>query len=118
MKPGATEISGFCHVFAVVTSPRADAMSAGQADRGPGEETAALEHTGVVAPPVGRLGVLHPQHLVGLDVDVLHALARRLNVRTQVVPTAWHSLEQGLVDRRYDVILSSWTPSPSTPASI
>ena len=28
LKPGATEISGFCHVFAVVTSPRAYAMSA------------------------------------------------------------------------------------------
>ncbi len=64
------------------------------------------------------LTVAQARHLVGFDVDVVQALARRLGVRTRVVPTAWHALERGLVDGRFDVILSSWTPSPSTPVSI
>jgi polar amino acid transport system substrate-binding protein len=54
----------------------------------------------------------------GLDVDVMNALARRLGVQPRVVPTSWYGLEQGLLDDRFDVILSSWTPTESTPRGI
>lgn len=56
--------------------------------------------------------------LVGLDVDVLGALARRLETGTQIVPTSWVELESALAGRRCDLIVSSWTPTPDTPASI
>jgi polar amino acid transport system substrate-binding protein len=56
--------------------------------------------------------------VVGLDVDVISGIARRLKRQPQIVPTAWFDLEAGLLARRYDVILSTWTPSPKTPATI
>jgi polar amino acid transport system substrate-binding protein len=56
--------------------------------------------------------------LVGLDMDIMKALARRLGRPLQVVPWSWWDLENGLVAGRFDVILSSWTPSPRTPATI
>jgi polar amino acid transport system substrate-binding protein len=54
----------------------------------------------------------------GLDVDVMNALARRLGIQPRVVPTSWYDLEKGLSDGRFDVILSSWTPTESTPRGI
>jgi glutamine transport system substrate-binding protein len=56
--------------------------------------------------------------LEGLDVDVLRALARRMRVRTEIVPTLWEDLETSLLARRFDLILSAWTPSPRTSPSI
>jgi polar amino acid transport system substrate-binding protein len=56
--------------------------------------------------------------VVGLDVDVMNALARRLGTTAVIVPTSWFGLEEGLLAKRYDIILSSWTPSPKTPATI
>jgi ABC-type amino acid transport substrate-binding protein len=58
------------------------------------------------------------KQLVGLDIDVLHALARRLTADVEIVPMSWFELEKGLVAGRYDLLLSSWTPSPSTPEEI
>jgi polar amino acid transport system substrate-binding protein len=57
-------------------------------------------------------------HLEGLDVDVLAALAQRMGVRTNVVPTSWFDVEAGLLAKRFDLIVSSWTPSLETPSSI
>ena len=56
--------------------------------------------------------------LVGLDVDVMAALTGRLKMSPQVVPTSWIKLESALTNRRCDVIVSSWTPTPDTPAAI
>lgn len=56
--------------------------------------------------------------LAGFDVDSMNALARRLGVSPRVVPTSWYSLERGLLDGRFDVIMGSWTPSDSTPKEI
>jgi polar amino acid transport system substrate-binding protein len=36
----------------------------------------------------------------------------------QIVPTSWLELDQGLVEGRYDAILSAWTPRPDTPPAI
>lgn len=66
--------------------------------------------------PAGRPVPL--EKLVGLDVDVLHALARQLAVRPVIVPTAWRDLEPGLAAGRYELILCQWTPTPETPVAI
>lgn len=58
------------------------------------------------------------RRLAGLDVDVMNALGRRLGVVLRVVPTAWADLETGLLERRFDLILSAWTRGPYTPESI
>jgi ABC-type amino acid transport substrate-binding protein len=56
--------------------------------------------------------------LEGLDVDVMKALGRRLGIQPRVVPTSWYDLEKGLLEGRFDAILSSWTPTESTPRGI
>jgi len=56
--------------------------------------------------------------LVGIDVDVMGALAPRLGVRVEWVPTLWASLEEKLLARRYDVLIGAWTPNAKTPDTI
>jgi len=65
-----------------------------------------------------RLTQAQLRHLAGLDVDVMNALAGRLGARVEWVPRIWADLESGLVDRRYDVLIGSWTPSVETPETI
>ncbi|HET7293696.1 MAG TPA: ABC transporter substrate-binding protein [Vicinamibacteria bacterium] len=64
------------------------------------------------------LGARDRARLVGLDVDVMAALARRLEASARVVPTAWVGLERALGGGRCDLIISSWTPTPDTPTAI
>lgn len=54
----------------------------------------------------------------GFEIDLLRALERRLGTEARLVPAAWFSLEADLLAGRFDVILSSWTPSASTPDTI
>jgi len=56
--------------------------------------------------------------LQGFDVDVMNALAGRLGARMEVVPVSWFDIEKGLLAGRYDLILSSWTPTQRTPPAI
>ncbi len=56
--------------------------------------------------------------LVGLDVDVARALARRLERDLRFVPVAWFDMEGGLLAKRYDLIVGAWTPSRKTPPTI
>jgi polar amino acid transport system substrate-binding protein len=56
--------------------------------------------------------------VAGFEADVLRALERALAVRARIVPESWYHLEQGLLAGRYDLILSSWTPSLGTPETI
>ena len=58
------------------------------------------------------------QRLEGFEVEVLHALADKLAVNPVVVPTSWFALEPGLVAKRFDLILSSWTPGDGTPPGV
>jgi ABC-type amino acid transport substrate-binding protein len=58
------------------------------------------------------------QRLEGFEIDIMNALARRLDTSPRVVPTSWYDLERGLLERRYEVILGSWTPSDRTPKEI
>lgn len=57
--------------------------------------------------------------LQGVDIDVLKALARRLDVVPVVVPWAWAGIEEGLLDKQFDIILNGWGPhSKTTPGII
>src|SRR5262245_14048306 len=56
--------------------------------------------------------------LVGVDLDVLAALAARLGVTPRIVPVAWEDIEAGLVADNYDVIMNAWVPSSRTPKDI
>jgi ABC-type amino acid transport substrate-binding protein len=65
-----------------------------------------------------RLSPTQLTQLAGMDVDVMNALASRLGVRVQWVPTIWSDLESGLVAGHFDVLIGSWTPTNATPAAI
>lgn len=56
--------------------------------------------------------------LMGLDVDVAHALARQMGSSATLVPANWLSIEKELLAGKFDVIVSSWTPSRKTPPEV
>jgi ABC-type amino acid transport substrate-binding protein len=56
--------------------------------------------------------------LVGVEIDILGALASRLGMKTRIVPVVWDGIEAGLLEKKYDVILNAWVPSTKTPAGI
>jgi len=56
--------------------------------------------------------------LQGFEVELMYALAKRLGVEAQIVPTSWYALETELLAGRFDVILSSWTPNLRTAETI
>ena len=68
--------------------------------------------------PSPALSAAEMQKLTGLDVEVMKAVAAQLKRTPVVVPTVWYELEKDLLDRKFDAILSAWTPSPATPATI
>lgn len=61
-----------------------------------------------------RLAPGQLDEIVGVDIEILEALARRLGVKTRIVPAAWAGIEQGLVDKRYDVVMNAWVPNSRT----
>jgi ABC-type amino acid transport substrate-binding protein len=56
--------------------------------------------------------------LTGLDVDVARALAQQMGMSASLVPASWLNLEKELLAGKFDVILSSWTPSRKTPPEV
>jgi ABC-type amino acid transport substrate-binding protein len=56
--------------------------------------------------------------LSGLDVDVARALAQRMGATPRFVSANWVEIEKELLEGKFDVIVSSWTPSRKTPAGI
>jgi ABC-type amino acid transport substrate-binding protein len=65
-----------------------------------------------------RLSPGQLDQIVGADIEILEALARRLGVKTRIVPTAWAGIEQGLLDKRFDVLMNAWVPSSKTPPGV
>lgn len=65
-----------------------------------------------------RVTAAQLETIVGVDIDVLEALASRLGVKTRIVPTAWQSVEKGLVDKKYDIVVNAWVPNSRTPPGI
>ena len=68
--------------------------------------------------PTPAMSAAELQKLIGLDVEVMKAVAAQLKRTPVVVPTVWYELEKDLLANKFDVILSAWTPSPATPATI
>lgn len=68
--------------------------------------------------PTPAMSPAELQKLTGFDVEVMTALSAQLKRTPVVVPTVWYELEQDLLANKFDVILSAWTPSPATPATI
>jgi polar amino acid transport system substrate-binding protein len=56
--------------------------------------------------------------LVGVDIDILQAIAKRMGVTVRIVPVAWEDIETGLIEKRYDAIMNAWVPSSKTPKEI
>lgn len=65
-----------------------------------------------------RLAAGQLEQITGVDIEILDALARRLGVKTRIVPVAWTGIEQGLLDNRFDVIMNAWVPNTRTPAGV
>jgi ABC-type amino acid transport substrate-binding protein len=65
-----------------------------------------------------RLAPGQLEQIVGADIEILEALAHRLGVRTRIVPTAWAGIEQGLLDKKFDVLMNAWVPSSKTPPGV
>lgn len=58
-----------------------------------------------------RIGEAQLRQLEGVDIDILKALEARLGDSLRIVPAAWDSIETGLLDGRYDIIVNAWTPT-------
>lgn len=49
---------------------------------------------------------------VGFDVDVAEAIAKKLDLKLEVIPTAWDGIIPGLKAKKYDIIMSAMTITP------
>ncbi len=58
------------------------------------------------------------EQLVGVDIEILAEVAKKLGMTPRIVPVAWEDIEKGLVEKRYDVIMNAWVPSSRTPKEI
>ena len=56
--------------------------------------------------------------LEGVDIDLMNALARHMKASLQVVPQAWAGIEDGLLAKRFDLLMNAWVPSDRTPPGI
>jgi ABC-type amino acid transport substrate-binding protein len=78
-------------------------------------ERLAILEAGGTLPPFAPAQL---RSLTGLDVDVAEALARRMGMSFAPVPATWLEIEKELIASKFDVILSSWTPSRKTPPEV
>ena len=65
-----------------------------------------------------RISEAQLRELVGVDVDFLRALEPRLAASLRIVPAAWETIESGLVEGRFDMIVNAWTPTSRMPKEI
>lgn len=56
--------------------------------------------------------------LQGVDIDILHALERQLGAELRIVPAAWATIEDGLLEGRYDMVMNGWAPTSRTPQDV
>jgi polar amino acid transport system substrate-binding protein len=104
---------------ALAASPQPEVVRVGMDTRSrPWAFVPGLDYAGEDFSLPPRITPAQLDQLVGLDVDILAALSRRLGVRVQIVPAVWEEIEKGLVDGRYDVIMNAWVPSSKTPPSV
>ena len=58
------------------------------------------------------------KRIEGIDIDVMKALAARMNRVPVIVPWPWDGIEEGLVSKRFDVVINAWVPNDRTPPAI
>ena len=82
-------------------------------------ELAAVKQAGVLK--VGTEGTYSPfsfhdakqgNKLVGYDVEVAAAVAKKLGVKAEYVETPWDSIFAGLTSKRFDVVINQVTKNP------
>lgn len=56
--------------------------------------------------------IMEGDKAVGFDVDIATDIAKRLNVKLDVIPTAWDGIIPGLKSDKYDIIMSAMTITP------
>jgi polar amino acid transport system substrate-binding protein len=109
-----------CLLFAWATTASATDLRIGISSDNPpwsfvAERVPAILEGGTGLPPVTPAQF---KQLSGLDVDVARALAQRMGMSPKFVSANWLSIEKELLEDRFDVILSSWTPSRKTPPTV
>lgn len=65
-----------------------------------------------------RISEAQIRALQGVDIDILRALERHLGASVRIVPAAWASIEEGLLEGRYDLVMNGWAPTSRTPKEI
>jgi polar amino acid transport system substrate-binding protein len=58
------------------------------------------------------------KRIEGIDIDVMKALAARMNRVPEIVPWPWDGIEDGLLSKRFDVVINAWAPNDRTPPAI
>jgi amino acid transporter len=58
------------------------------------------------------------KRIEGIEIDILKAIAERMEVSYEIVPSAWERIEDDLLEKKFDMILNAWVPSDRTPAAI
>jgi ABC-type amino acid transport substrate-binding protein len=65
-----------------------------------------------------RISEAQLRSLQGVDIDILRALEGQMGADLRIVPAAWATIEEGLLDGRYDLIMNGWAPTTRTPKDI
>jgi cystine transport system substrate-binding protein len=94
------------------------ACGSGSGGSGGDSDLAAVKKAGVLK--VGTEGTYSPfsfhdpkdNKLVGYDVEVAAAVAKKLGVKAEYVETPWDSIFAGLTSKRFDVVINQVTKNP------
>jgi ABC-type amino acid transport substrate-binding protein len=73
---------------------------------------------GVEAPATPLATEAQVKRTVGLDLDVARALGRRMGRSVTIVAANWTTIEKELLEKRFDIVVSAWTPSRKTPEGV
>jgi polar amino acid transport system substrate-binding protein len=73
---------------------------------------------GVEAPAAPLASEAQVKRTVGLDLDVARALGRRMGRPVTIVAANWTTIEKELLEKRFDIIVSAWTPSRKMPETV
>jgi ABC-type amino acid transport substrate-binding protein len=99
-------------ILALVLVASLTACSASHAAPKATDEFSAIKSTGTMQ--VGIEAAYPPfnffdkqNNLQGFDVDVTQAIAKKMGIKVQYVPTPWESIIGGLLAKKYDIIISS-----------
>jgi polar amino acid transport system substrate-binding protein len=58
-----------------------------------------------------RISEAQLRQLEGVDIDFLKAFEGRLGASLRIEPAAWETIESGLLEGRFDMIVNAWTPT-------